>query len=417
MMRVFKLELKRILGTPLTIVLLLSALFLTVVMAYLPVTFVYCSYIDDGGNTVELTGFAAIAYEKDLQNAIAGAVTPAKVRQAVEDYQACLNKYGVKESYDLPDGVYETEILPFAPLVHGVREVFANPNTGIAPSLITIAPEKLDDFYGACESRVASLMAQEQKKYPQAQQAAVEMYNAVQKPYQFFPGYSTDAMDYQILLSFLIMLLCIVIAAPVFASDYQTGADAILRTTKYGRGKLALIKIVSALLISGVMFLLCAFCYIFLSNSFFGWESTKTSMQMLYSIINLPDMTIRELQRFVAIVGLVSILATISFTLFLSAKCQNVMTALATALVFGILPFIIYLALPTDLAPWIYGILPSSGAGIQTSVLYTAIDFDFLTIGNVALWLPQVMLGACVIEIPLFAALTMYAYHNKYHVK
>ena len=66
------------------------------------------------------------------------------------------------------------------------------------------------------------------------------MYDQVKKPYEIYPGYNTDAMDYQMLLAYVLVLLCTVIAAPVFTSDYQTGADDILRCTKYGTVKLAI---------------------------------------------------------------------------------------------------------------------------------------------------------------------------------
>lgn len=74
------------------------------------------------------------------------------------------------------------------------------------------------------------------------------------------------------------------------------------------------------------------------------------------------------------------------------------------------------MAFPANIAAWIYGILPSSGAGLQTSGLYAMIGFDFLNIGDIALWLPQVMLGAYVIEIPLFAFLAAYSY-SKHQTK
>ena len=413
-MRLLILELKRVLKTRATVILLLFSLFLAFLMAYIPTTFSYHEYTDADGNKVELTGLASIAYEKEQQADLAGAVTPDKVRQAVENYQACLTKYGVKDSYDLPDGVYEEEIMPYAPLLHGVREIFANPNTGIAPSLMEIDPAKIDDFYGQCERRNASLMKQEQRESSAAQAAARDMYQKVEKPFLFFPGYSSNPMDYQIIIAFLILLFCTVIAAPVFTSDYQTGADDILRCTKYGKVNFAITKIISALLICSVTFSLCTFIYIMVSNSLFGWECTKTSMQMIYSIVNLPDVNIGQLQRFTAVSGLLCIMAAVSFTLFLSSKFQNVVVSSSAALLFCILPIIVYIALPVNIANWIYPVIPASGVGLQTSILYAAIDFEFWSIGNSAIWLPYVMLGAYVIEIPLFIVLTVYSYsrHN-----
>lgn len=409
-MRLLKAELKRILKTRLTLILLSAALLLSFIMAWLPITFSYNSYTDAQGREVELKGLKSIAYEKELQADITGTVTPEKVRQALENYQTCLNKYGAENSYDLPDGVYGEEILPYAPLLHGIREAFANPDTGVAPGILEIDPEKVDDYYNVCAERIVSLMKQEQKKHPAAQQFAIDLYSQVRKPYQFYPGYSTNAMDYQVLLSFLILFLCTVITAPVFTSDYQTGADDIFRCTKYGKAKFAVTKILSAFLISGTAYCLCAAIYILVSNSLWGWECTKTSMQMMYSIINLPDMDIGQLQIFVAASGLLCLLAVTSFTLFLSSRFKNIAACLSTALLFCILPILIYMALPENVAIWIYSVLPAGAVSLQTCILYAAAEFDFWNIGSIAIWLPHVMLGAYVVEIPIFMGLTVYSY-------
>lgn len=384
-MRLMKLELKRVLKTRLTLILLTFSLVLSLVMAYIPTTFSYVSYLDDNGNTIKLLGLDAVQYLKTLQSDTAGEVTPQKVRQAVEDYQTCLTKYGVENTYDLPEGVYEAEILPYAPLLHGVREAFADPDSGIAPSLMDIDPKKIEDFYSACEARLDSLMKLEQRDHPRAQEAAKRLYNRVEMPYQLYPGYNTDAMDYQLLLSFLIVLFCTVIAAPIFTSDYQTGADDIYRCTKYGRVKFAITKLLSALLICGTAFSLCAVVFLLVSNSLYGWECTKTSIQMLYSIVNLPNLNLGQLQWVCAGGYLLCLLATVSFTLFLSSRLRNVVASLAVALVCCILPVILYAALPSEIGQWIYTILPAGGVALQTSFLYTLVDFTFWNIGNLAI--------------------------------
>ncbi len=409
-MRLLRLEIKRVLRTRTTMVLLAAAFLLSFVMAYLPITYSYNIVKDEEGNMVKLKGFESIAYEKDLQADTAGDVTPEKVRRALESYQACLTKYGVENSYDLPEGVYEEEIYPYAPLVHGLREAFADPETGIAPALGEIDPDEIDRYYEVCEERIASLMKMEQKKHPAAQEAAIEMYDEVEKPYRFYPGYSSDAMDYQILLAFLILLFCTVIAAPVFTSDYQTGADDILRCTKYGKAEFAATKITSAFLICGISFALCAVIYILVSNSLWDRECTKTSIQMLYSIVNLPNMDIGQMQWFLMVSGLLSLLASVSFTLFLSSRLGSMVASLSTALLFCVLPVILYMALPGEVGSYFYSVLPAGGCGLQTSMLYALVEFDYWNIGNIAIWVPHVMLGAYVIEIPLFAGLAVHGY-------
>lgn len=409
-MRLLKLEIKRVLKTRITIVLLFLSFLFSFLFAYLPTTFSYINHVDGAGQAVKLKGLDSIRYEKEVQADITGAVTPEKIRQALEDYQACLTKYGVDNTYDLPDGVYERELFPFMPLLHGVREAFADPDTGIAPSLMELSPEDMDHFYEKCDERCLTLMKQEQKDHPAAHSVASAMYQKVGKPFLFFPGYGSNPMDYQIILAFFILLFGTVITAPVFTSDYQTGADDILRCTKYGKVRFAVVKVISALLICTVTFSVCTFLYITVSNSLFGWECTKTSMQMIYSALNLADMNIGQLQRFTAVGGLLCIMASTCFTLFLSSKFKNILASLSVSLLFCILPIIVYTALPADIGSYIYSVLPAGGTGLQTSILYAAIDFDFWNIGNLSVWLPYVMLGAYAVEIPLFFILTVCSY-------
>lgn len=409
-MGLLKLELKRVLKTRRTLILLAVSLALSAIMAYIPVTFSYVQYLDENGGSVTLQGLDAVRYIKDRQADTAGDVTPEKLRQAIERYQACMRSYGAQYTSDLPEGVYAQEILPVIAMLHGVREAYADSGSGMAPSMMDIDPQKIDGFYDACEARLASLMKLEQKNHPAAQEAANILYSHVEKPYQLYPGYNTDAMDYQLLLSFLIVLFCTVISAPIFTSDYQTRADDILRCTKHGRGKLAVAKILSTLLICGITFSVCAGMYVLVSNGLYGWECTKTSIQMLFSIVNLPNFDLGQLQWVCAGGYLLCLLSTVSFTLFLSSKLRSMVASLSLALGCCILPLIVYMALPLEIGQWIYPILPAGGVSLQTSFLYALLDFGFWNIGNSAIWTPYVMLGACCVEIPLFLGLAVHSY-------
>lgn len=409
-MRILRLELKRMLKSKLTWILLALSLLFSALLAYLPTTYCYSNYTDEAGNEISLTGLASIAYEKERQAGASGTVTPERVREAVETYQTCLTDYGVTESYDLPEGVYEREILPIAPLLHGVKEAFADPNTGMAPSIMEIDPEKINDYYSVCEARITSLMAMEQPDSQAAQYKAVEIYRQIEKPFEVYPGMSSAVMDYQNIMGFLVLLFCVVIAAPVFSADYQSGADDILRCTKYGRIDLGVAKLLAALLTSGLTFIVCAVVFIVVADSLFGWECIKTSIQMMYSIVTLADINIGQLQVLFAAAGLLSVLASVSFTLFLSSKCKSTVTSLAAALVFCIAPVVICMTVPGALSTWLCSILPASGTSIQASILYAMTDFRFLNVGSLAVWMPYAMIGACVIEIPLFSFLTVRSY-------
>lgn len=410
-MRILKLEIKRIMKTRRTWVLIAAAFFLSVMMAYLPVTYKYAYSYDETGKETELNGVEAIQYLKKIRADITGTVTPDKVRKAVENYQACLREYGVTESYDLPDGVYGQRITPFSPLLRGVKEAFANRDTGMASSLMNIEPEKVDNYYAECEERLVSLMNIEQKKHPDIRETALSMYADVEKPYVYYPGYSSDSMEYVGFLAFLLILISIIIAAPVFSSDYQTGADDILRCTKHGRIRLGIVKAVSTFLITGILFSVCMILHILISNAFFGWESLQTSIQIEFSITNLVNWSLGDMQKAVAWAGLLALAATVSFTLFLSSRCKNVVTSLSIAFVVGLAPVFLSLMMnDSAITLWLHCLLPSNGAAPPDSFLYEALDYKFLKAGSLILWTPYAMVIFAGIETVLFAILTVRSY-------
>ncbi len=409
-MRLLKLELKRVLKTRLTIVLLILALLLSVALAWIPTTFPSATFFDENGEIVKLTGLDALHHIQEVQEPFSGPVTTEKLKTALTQYQAVMRQYGVEETYDLPKGVNGTMIAPYSTLLYGIREAFADPDTNVAPSLMDIDPAELDDFYRILEQRNKDAMKFQQPKNPAAQQAGIEKFAEVNKPYEYYPSYSGDAMDYLVMLSFLILCICAVIAAPVFTSDYETGADDILRCTKYGKAKFALTKITAALIICGATMVLCSALYILVSDSLFGWESTKTSMQILYSITGLLDMNVLELQLFTAATGLLALLATVSLLLLLSSKCRKTIVAVTLSLGICVAPMILYMALPSGIREWCYFLIPSSGTGLQTSILYEALNYFYITVGNFAMWLPHVMIAVCLIEIPLFVGMTVSSY-------
>ncbi len=409
-MRLLKLELKRVLKTRLTVILLILALLLSALLAWIPTTFPKATFFGENGELVELTGLDALRHIQQVQEPFSGPVTTEKLKTALTQYQAVLRQYGVEQTYDLPKGVNGTMIMPYSTLLYGIREAFADPDTNVAPSLMDIDPEQIDDFDRILEQRNKDAMAFHQPESAAAQKAGIEKFCQVTKPYEYYPTYSGDAMDYLVMLGFLILCICAVIAAPVFTSDYETGADDILRCTKYGKAKFALTKIASALIICGTTMALCSAIFILVSDSLFGWESTKTSMQILFSITSLLDMNVLELQLFTAASGLLALLATVSLLLFLSSKCRKTIVAVTVSLVVCISPMFLYMALPSGIRQWFYFLIPSAGCGLQTSILYEAINYFYITLGDVAVWMPHAMIAVCIIEIPLFLGLTVHSY-------
>lgn len=408
-MRIYLLEVKRVLKSRRSIILLLIALVMSAIMAWLPVMYEDINQFDQNGNKVaELNGLDAITYKKSLRSANNGEVTPEKLKKALTIYQSAVQPYGEDSIYsgEFPTEIYIKKVFPVEFLLGKLPEAFSDPKTGQGTSLMEISPDKLDGFYEQTVQHLEDIMQMEQKGHLAAQEQSLQKYTEVKTPFQFYPGYSRDAFDYIELFIFLLVILCTATATPTFSNEYQTGSDSILRCTKYGRSRLAIVKLLAALTIFTVAFIICISLHLLISNLAFGTECMKTSMQMLFSVISLPAFNLGQLQIALAIGGLLSLLAMISFTLFLSAKFKDSISVILIAIVMCLLPIFTYSAG----ANWLTFILPSGGIGLQNSLLYQLTGVTYVHIGQASIWVPYVTVTAAIIEIPVFLFLAVRTY-------
>lgn len=411
-MRLLKLELKRILKTRATWILLAAAMLLSFLMAYFPMSFVQYFYNDDSGKQISINGSNAIEIIKEKQAVSAGTVTPDKIQAALEAYQGCVEEYGPTNSEDFPLNVYNENILPVESLIHVVREANADSKTGIAPDAVDIAPEKAGQFYDSCTERLNSLMKMEQKDHPDAQRKAAEYFAKVEQPYEYYPGYNKDATDYLALYLLLLEFICVLLAAPVFSSDYQTKSDDIQRCARHGRIKLAVSKTVVMLIIASVTTAMGIAVYLLLTRAIFGAECMKSSMQMLYSAVNLSNLNLGNMLLLGAGVGFLTIIAAVLCTLMISSRCKSVSAAVIAGMALCLLPIIIGQVGSGNFVGWIRCILPTGGLGLGNCFIYELFDFNFLHLGSVSFWNPHVMVAALAVEIPLFFGMTVCFYNT-----
>lgn len=406
-MRIYWLEMKRVLKSRRAIILLLIALAMAAGMAWLPVMFESINYPDKNGNVVELNGMDAIAYKKSIRSVNNGEVTPEKLKAALKIYQSTVSQYGDVDSENFPFDVYTEKISPIRPLLsRQVQEVFADPKTGMAASLMDISPDDIGRFYEQTVQHLQDYMRLEQKGEV-AQEQALQKYAKVKTPFQLYGGYSRDAFEYIGFSIFILVILCTAMASPTFSNEYQTGSDSILRCTKHGRSRLAITKVAAALTIFVVTFVVCILLHLLISNLAFGPECMKSSLQVVFSAISLPALNVGQMQVALAIGGLLSLLAMVSFTLLLSAKCKDSLTASLIAFVVCLIPMFAYSAMGEN---WISSVLPSAGIGMRNSLLYQLVDLNYLHIGQISLWVPDVILVAAAVEIPIFLFLAIRAY-------
>ena len=409
MTRLYKEELKRVLRTRSTLLFLAAAVALSVFMAYVPVTYVGFTY-EENGQEITIKGREALAIRKELQSPNAGEVTPEKMAAGLQAYQKNLEIYG--DFYgDFPRNVHNSEIFPWSPQVSRLHEVMADSESGLAPDYTEMTEEDALNFYERCRTHLTDLMKLEQKKNPQAQQIAAKMYDKVTMPFYYYPGYDTNMFEYEGIYLFILMFLCVMVTAPSFSCEYQTGADDIIRSTKLGRRNLAFVKISSALTISIVTFALCMAIFMVISNSLFGWECRQTSMQILFSASTLLGLNMGQLQNLVMLAGFIALLSCVSFVLFMSSACRNTTIATGLTIAFVLFPSVFYMMIGNTLSAYLRVLFPSGALGGSNSFGYAVTYyFEFLKFGPLTVWTPWLLMIVPAIEIPIFLWLTVRTY-------
>lgn len=414
-MGLYRVELKRQLKTRSVRLLLLFSLLITFVLACCPISFVEYAYEENGQETL-VKGIDAISMREEAWKAYSGEVTEEKIAAALAQYQESYAQYGEDGMwFDMPDSEYCEKIAPISSLVYRLREVNADSKTGAAPSYQELTEEDALRFYDRCVQRLDDVLRMEQSAHPAAVRQAKALYSAVEMPFTYYPGFNIDALDYQVILTFVFTIVGALIAAPIFSSDYQTGSDNILRCAKYGRTPLALAKIKATLTITSLMYLICMSIYLLVEGFAFGWDTLKTSVQLIWSASSLLPITIGQLMLLSAAVGLLAFLATVLCILFLSAVCKSVYASSSLSLLLCMLPILTYSLLPERIDLWVRSFLPDGGIGLANSFLYEVLFLNFLHLGDLSLWYPFALLLGSVLEIPLWLWASVHAY-KRHHL-
>lgn len=406
MRRLIYLEMKRVITNRSTWILLAALVFLSAVMAYFPISFVKTEQIDVQGELHLLEGKEAIDCLKQKEEGINGELTEAEFRQAITVFQECYREYGSIFPPEMPREEYVRRIEPVLPVIHLVAAVLAPEGVGLYTMTdADIAPEDGGRFY---EQYVERLVLE--GKTDAEQEKIREMSKDIKMPFTYISGYDIPSFEYLTLYALLMMLVFTVIISPIFSAEYQTGADSILRCTRLGRGHLAVAKIVTAVLIYFVTFLVGMGVFLAITDLTFGIEGLEASMQTVWGVFEIFAFTAGQTQAAVVAGQFLSILAMVSFTLFLSAQCKNVQDSLKIAMLVGLLPIIIRVVSSSNMARLIQCILPSGGLGLSDSFLFELLGTGFVHLGPVTVWTPYLMLGAALAEIPLFLFLAVRAY-------
>ncbi len=407
-MKLLKLEIKRIIKSRLTISMVLVALAFSLLFAYVPISFFYC--VNPSGDKEYLTGLEALKTLKEIRQEVEGDISHEDIIEAVKCYQETTNKYDVMSEYSLPiEG--KKEITKYEFLIWRIKEAYG-PDNGFGADLNSLNAEELEEFYQAVYRHLQNNMKLEQKDHPKAREIAAHMYEKVDVPYSYYVGIDSNVIEYEELLIFIILLCCIVVVSPVFSSDYQTGSDDIMRCAKNGKRNLSVIKILASVIITLGICIICLSTWGVTTCIIWGTDGMRTSMQILFSVINLANLNMGQLMWLLGICGIIMIISSVCLSLFISSCISKNMISLILAIAVCITPMILGWILPGEITSYVKTLFPSGGIGIQNSILFDIVDFKFLNIGPIVIWTPYLIMFFAVVEIPLWIILTIKSYEK-----
>ena len=403
-MRLYYLEMKRLIRTKSVWILMIAMVVLAAVMAYVPVTFIR-AYKTDAGNVQAVTGVQAVKISKETRKDMEGEVTEEKIQQAIRVLNEMYQEYGSSFMEEVPADVYAEKIYPIMPVLNVIEQVLVPDGKNLYNmEAFDVKEEDAATIYEKYREEIQGL-----SQNPEIVKEMQKISGSVKTPFTYESGMTLETVDYYTIYLFLVMFAFIVIASPVYAAEYQTGADDVIRCTKNGRVRIAVTKILVTFTLAVATFVASSLTFVAVLYILYGGSGFGTSIQMGY-VFYLPALTIGSMLKLQIAGGVLFTLATVSFVLFLSSKCKNVQTALISAFGIAILPMILNMAGNNNVLNIMRCILPTGGFGLINGLQSELMARNFALVAGHYIWLPYILLVAAAVAVPVFVGLTIVSY-------
>jgi hypothetical protein len=403
-----RLEFKLLWKSRLTWIVGIVTLLLSVLYAFAIVKYsANSTYTDQNGKAVTLTGLDAIHENQKLYKPFEGKITDQVLRNDLKAYQTISKKYNGA----IPDDIYVKDLIPRISRLYELAALYRGDSSDLSV-LSGLSPKQVTDFYGKRTEHLQEALAKNYPNSPSARQEALSLNSKIKTPFTYEYGISQNTISSVSLMIFIVVLVCVVINGSVFSSGYQNGADAVLRTTKNGRRKLALSKLGASLVTDGVLYVVCIAAYTLIVNIAFDWRGLSTSEQA-NEIWSIAPLNFGQKEIVLIVAGFITLMAVACFTMFLSSVCPTPISSLIMGIGFCVLPSIIWSIAQGDAgnpAALICNFFPAGGVGFGNSLSFQLDKIMFLTIGPFSIWGPFLAIGAALIEIPVFFLLAIHAY-------
>ena len=248
------------------------------------------NWINDDGS--EITGMAAIQAKRDSLEDSACDLTAERLQSVIINYQ---NAYADPANFIQADGTAGSWInnTAYAKYIQSDSELKYLIDAAFTPkgesydyyAMGSMNPEDAVNFYENRMGKVGEYLNMDYS-YGNYSKADKEYFIArnekITMPfhYEYNTGWNKLLGISYVSLMVIALVVCITLA-PMFSSEYQTGADAILLSTRYGRSKLIIAKIVSSFLLTSIIYISGIFILTLVTFLIYGSGGSDCSLQVL----------------------------------------------------------------------------------------------------------------------------------------
>lgn len=342
MKTLFVLEFKKLAKKRINVIVISVCLVLIGLLFALPVK----QFVALDTNGKQVMGTAAIAMEKEYENAYAGEMSEQRIAFDIAAYQALFdnpeNVSQDSETKALSKTAYFKYFFTYIDYWKLVNGNYIAPST-YDSSFSVITNMNLEEgvgFYDARDKKINTLLNYDYVdwNFSDTEKAFwINQVSAIHTPYEY--GYHAG---WELLLSCLelfvigIVGICICVSG-TFSSEYQSGAASVILSSRYGKSKLVRAKIAAAFAYSFLVFTLFILVGCGIQLTIFGIDGWNLPVQVLNTIAPYPMSLLSAAIVAVTTLYLV-LLGMVSFTLLLSAKMKTSVPVLALIILVTMLP-------------------------------------------------------------------------------
>lgn len=360
-------------------------------------------------------GIKAIQIQRETDHALAGPLTAERLKTILHQYQTV---YGNSDNYNsagpLKDEVYCNEILPYNAVLNLMRRVYSPSRTYDPDILSSVNGGMVDRFYETRHAQIQSIMNMDYTtgNYSQAEKdAVIRLDNKVSKPmtFDYSEGWTTLLVRAFSMIFVLVGLAVCITISPVFAYEYQTGADAVVLSSRYGRRETVRAKIAAGFLATSGIYLAAVFVSFASILAVFGMQGWNCEYQIM-STASVYCLKIWQVALFGVFINYVVVLSVMAFTTLLSAACKTPFAAVITSTLCTAAPLLFPTSQTNGFINKIISLLPVKA--MDTHAVFSS--YVLFPIGKTVITLPcMILISACVlISVTLPAAQRKFCKHQ-----